>query len=239
MREVLNWVLPVLGGLSLLAALIFVVRAIFGRHRIGQQAYGFGRQEVRQAIQRDFIYGFMLLVLGLVLMGAFGLSMRLAGGGEPTAVAVTGVPTPSTTTTVRPTMTETAEMTPSPSGTATAVVEPDTPTPLASATPAETPTIEPTATLSVTLPATATVNSEVGLYLREAPGGTQELELLPFEAVLTLLPGRETAADGSEWQQVQSAAGNEGWVAVAFITYYDGTTAVAEPPTPPTPTDTP
>ena len=233
MSEVLNWVLPIVGGISLLAALVFVVRAIVGRHRIGQQAYGFGRQEVRQSIQRDFIYGFVLLVVGLILMSAFGVSIGVAGD-EPATATATIQATASVTSTVRPTVT----MTPSPSGTATRVIEPDTPTPIASTTPTETPTVEPTATVSGTLPLTATVNSEVGLYLREAPGGTQELELLPFEAALILLPGRELAADGTEWQQVQTAAGNEGWVAVAFIIYYDGTTPTGTPTGLPTNTPT-
>lgn len=235
MSEVINWVLPIVGGLSLVVALLFVVRAIVGRHRIGQQAYGFGRQEVRQSIQRDFIYGFVLLVVGLVLMSAFGMSLSVAGD-EPAAATATIRATAPVTTTAQPAVTETVEMTASPSGTATTVVEPDTPTPIASSTPEDTPTtVKPTATMTITLPATATVNSEVGLYLREAPGGTQELELLPHQAVLVLLPGREFAADGSEWQQVRTAAGNEGWVAVQFIIYYDGTPG-AEPTDLPTST---
>jgi hypothetical protein len=69
------------------------------------------------------------------------------------------------------------------------------------------------------VPTIGIINSEVGLYLREAPGGTQEIELLPFGASVTLMAGRETAADGSEWQQVRTAAGNEGWVAAQFLIY--------------------
>jgi hypothetical protein len=238
MSEVVNLVLPAVGGLCLLAALVYVVKGIVGRHRIGQQAYGFGRQEVRQSIQRDFVYGFVLLVLGLVLMSAFGVSMGLADD-ELAAATATIQATPAVATTGRPTVTVTVAMTPSPSGTATTAVEPDTPTPVASVTPPGTPTtVKPTATVTGTLPLTATVNSEVGLYLREAPGGTQEIELLPHEAVLILLPGLELAADGTEWQQVRTAAGNEGWVAVAFILYYDGT-PVGEPTGQPTPTNAP
>jgi SH3-like domain-containing protein len=66
--------------------------------------------------------------------------------------------------------------------------------------------------------ATALVNSPNGLWLRESPGGTQEVELIPDGSVLILLPGREVAND-SEWQQVRTQAGNEGWVAVDFIIY--------------------
>jgi hypothetical protein len=65
---------------------------------------------------------------------------------------------------------------------------------------------------------TAVVNSPNGLWLREAPGGTQEVELIPDGTVLILLPGLETV-DGTEWQQVRTPAGNEGWVAVEFIIY--------------------
>jgi hypothetical protein len=65
---------------------------------------------------------------------------------------------------------------------------------------------------------TAIVDSEVGLYLRDAPGGTEEVELLPNGTVLILLDGQETV-DGEEWQEVRAPSGNEGWVAVAFIEY--------------------
>jgi hypothetical protein len=65
---------------------------------------------------------------------------------------------------------------------------------------------------------TAVVNSPNGLYLREAPGGTQEVELIPDGTILIVLEGREVV-DGLEWQQVQTPAGNVGWVAVDFIIY--------------------
>jgi SH3-like domain-containing protein len=84
------------------------------------------------------------------------------------------------------------------------------------------PTITPASTEAPTVTPTpmpsAVVNSEVGLYLRPEPGSDVELELLANGAVLELLEGRQTV-DGVEWQQVRSAAGNEGWVAVEFITY--------------------
>jgi hypothetical protein len=54
--------------------------------------------------------------------------------------------------------------------------------------------------------------------LRETPGGTQEVELIPDGTVLILLSGLETL-DGTEWQQIHTPAGNEGLVAVDFIIY--------------------
>jgi hypothetical protein len=62
----------------------------------------------------------------------------------------------------------------------------------------------------------AIVNSPNGLWLREAPGGTQEVELIAHETALELLQGLETA-DDIEWQQVRTPAGNEGWVAAEFL----------------------
>jgi hypothetical protein len=84
-----------------------------------------------------------------------------------------------------------------------------------SRTPFPTDTPEPTNT--PILPSAA-VSSPNGLWLRESPGGVQELELLPDGSVLILLQGLEIA-DELEWQEVRTPAGNVGWVAVEFIVY--------------------
>jgi hypothetical protein len=55
------------------------------------------------------------------------------------------------------------------------------------------------------------------LYLREAPGGSQELELIADGTELILLEGGETV-DDLLWRRVLTPAGNEGWVAADFIT---------------------
>ena len=60
------------------------------------------------------------------------------------------------------------------------------------------------------------MSSPNGLYLREAPGGSQELELIADGTELILLDGSETV-DDLEWRQVRTPAGNEGWVAADFI----------------------
>ncbi|MGD8857403.1 MAG: SH3 domain-containing protein, partial [Chloroflexota bacterium] len=64
----------------------------------------------------------------------------------------------------------------------------------------------------------AVVNSPNGLWLREAPGGSQQVELIAHETTLELLPDRQTV-DDLEWQQVRTPAGNEGWVAAEFLIY--------------------
>lgn len=149
-------------------------------------------------------------MIGLILLGVFGLSLRpndMLPGDE----AFTPQPTTTATLVVIP---PTATGTPPPT---VAIVATEAPLPSPSPTnPLLVPTDLPTAT-PTSVPS-AIVNSEVGLYLREAPGGTQELELLVNGTVLILLPGRETV-DGVEWQQVRTPTGNEGWVAVQFIVY--------------------
>jgi hypothetical protein len=76
----------------------------------------------------------------------------------------------------------------------------------------------PTATATAA-PQTATVSSGVGVWLRAAATTeAEQLEWILDGTVLTLLPGRQSA-EGFEWQQVRTPAGNEGWVAVDFIVY--------------------
>ena len=65
---------------------------------------------------------------------------------------------------------------------------------------------------------TAIVVSANGLWLRDSPGGTRELELIPDGATLIVLGGSETVED-SGWQEVETVGGNTGWVAVEFIVY--------------------
>jgi hypothetical protein len=54
--------------------------------------------------------------------------------------------------------------------------------------------------------------------LREAPGGTEELELIPDGTELFLEDGLE-AVDDLEWQLVTTPSNNLGWVAIEFIIY--------------------
>jgi hypothetical protein len=173
----------------------------------------------------SFFGGTFLLILGLVIFGIYGVF-----GFEPfpetneleTGATFTPSPTvmttlPSSEATITPTENPTTSVTPvnlENLETPTFTPEIPTETPEPSETPSpETPTVTSTPDID-----TAVVNSPNGLWLRETPGGTQEVELIPDGTVLTVLAGREVV-DGFEWQQVRTPAGNEGWVAVEFIVY--------------------
>ena len=204
----LNIIILALAIIVAVAALVSAAGALLTRSAISNQPYGVGRQESRKTMLVAFLRAGALAIVALILFGVYGLSARpeeiLSTDPEPPA---TFEPEPTSTTPatdVAPT--DAAEESPSPSPTATNA--PAT----ATLSPTTTPTITPTPVPS------AVVNSEVGLYLRPEPGSTVELELLANGAVLTLLDGRETV-DDVEWQEVRSAAGNEGWVAVDFIIY--------------------
>ena len=85
--------------------------------------------------------------------------------------------------------------------------------PVATLTPSPTPTPVPTDTPIVII---AVVNSPNGLWLREKPGGTQELELIADLSEIIVLEGTDIA-EGLEWRRVRTQSGQEGWVAVEFI----------------------
>ena len=201
----LNVALLVLAGIFVLAAVVSIAGALQARSRVANEPYGVGQQESRQTMQVAFVRTGVFAVLALIFFGVYGLSAA------PDDVLSTE---PGAAFTPPPTFTATVvTAAPSPTVTATPTAAVTTaPTPTATLSPTETPTV------TATPVPTAIVNSEVGLYLRDVPGGTAEVELLPFGMVLTLLPGRETV-NGTEWQQVRAPSGNEGWVAVEFLNY--------------------
>jgi hypothetical protein len=153
----------------------------------------------------DFFRGGLSLLVALI-------SLAVAGYGllRPVQIVdVTSTPEPPTrvqlaTATAIPSMTPTIS---------TPIVSPTSP--IDTPTPIPTDTTAPTDTPVVP---SATVNSPNGLWLRESPGGTQELELIPDGTVLILIERIETV-EGQGWQQVLTPAGNQGWVAVEFIEY--------------------
>jgi hypothetical protein len=206
---VINIVIPLLAGISIVLALFFILRALQQRSELARAAYSVGRQEARQAMQVDVVRGIAAFLVGLILLGVFGLGPRpvesaLPPTGLPPAIepagAIDASSTPTATVEVVPTDTPTEE--PSPTVPAATATE----TPL----PTDTPAPEPS---------TATVSSGVGVWLRAAPGtNTEQLEWLLDGTVVTVLEGYETA-DDLEWQQVQTPAGSVGWVAVPFIVY--------------------
>ena len=201
---ILNIILLATGILFLLVGAFFLFQALTMRSSVGDLAYGVQKQEATLSTRINIARAVLFFILGLIVLSVFAL---IPSSNEEESV---------------PTETPTAEQSPQPSTTSqptrTATLVQETATASAtvpSRTPFPTDTPEPTETPA--LPS-AVVNSPNGLWLREAPGGSQELELVPDGTVLILLAGRETA-DELEWQEVRTPAGNEGWVAVEFIEY--------------------
>ena len=206
---VINIVIPLLAGISIVLALFFILRALQQRSELARAAYSVGRQEARQAMQVDVVRGIAAFLVGLILLGVFGLSPRpVESALPPTDIAPATEPVSASDATNTPTVT--VEIVP----TDTPTIEPSPTMPAATATEAPLPTDTPAPE-----PGTATVSSGVGVWLRAAPGtNTEQLEWLLDGTVVTLLEGYETA-DDLEWQQVQTPAGSVGWVAVPFIVY--------------------
>ena len=201
---IINIVLLVLAILLFLAGVFFFLRAILARRGLSDHAYGVEKQEARLAIRLNMTRGALFLVLGLILLAISGLlpesdTESLIATNTPVAsptVQVTQILQPTTTSTR---LLETL--------TATATVPSRTPFPTDTPEPTDAPVLP-----------SAIVISPNGLWLREAPGGSQELELLPNGSILILLPGRETVED-LEWQEVRTQVDKEGWVSVEFIEY--------------------
>lgn len=209
----LNLIILALAALSMLAALVSLVNALLRRNAMTNEPYGVGRQESRRAMLVAFIRAGVLAVFALILFGVYGLSARPDDlvSTEPQATFESTATESAASGTAAATATPTSEPTP----TARTVTLPPA---ITSAAPTNTPAPTAIPTMTPTPVPSAVVNSEVGLYLRPEPGSTVELELLDNGDILELLEGRETV-DDVEWQQVRSVSGNEGWVAVEFITY--------------------
>lgn len=208
MTDIIKLVLPILAVLFFLLAGLSVWQAVQARSKSGRLVYGVERLTAHQGMQVAVWRAIIFIFLAVIFLSVLGLSLRpsdlLATDPDftpwptPTGLAMDAPPSATPTTAIQATATESVAPPASPT---TAQLE-ATATPIPSATPIR----------------TAIVNSEVGLFLREAPGGTQDVELIPNGSVLTLLPGRETIA-GTDWQEVITPSGNEGWVAADFIIY--------------------
>ena len=201
--------LLIAAGLLLGLALFFLLRSWRTRRTAGRAAYGFAQVENLKAVRVDLLRSGMVVVVAL-LVALAGLLLR--PGDEASALDTV----PTATATTQPAG-ELATMTPAPIFTTVPTQPPPsaTPTsPLATLTPSPTPT--QTLTPSATPLPTAIVASPNGLYLRDAPGGSAELELIPDGATLTLL-GETAEADGLAWVRVRTALGNSGWVAADFV----------------------
>jgi cbb3-type cytochrome oxidase subunit 3 len=196
-------VLPVLAGICIIGVFFFVLRALSARSRVDNQAYGVGRVEVKQEAQVNLLRALVSFVLALIFLALAFVGPRIEAvfpaatpTPPPTPIQPTAAPTLTATVTVMPTSAQPTPTSPIPTATATLL---------------------PTAT-STPQPLTATVTSGVGVYLRGAPTTVgAELEYLPEGTVLFVLEGQQDA-DELIWQEVQTQAGQAGWVAADFIT---------------------
>lgn len=202
MTAVVGILVPILAALFIVAAVLFFARGVLARSSVSESAYGVERQEARHDMLIAFARGIVMVILALILLAVFGLSPR-----PESAVEATETPTSTLPATATAIVSPTETVTPLP------VVGPSPTSPLPTPTEVPLSTPEPSATVGV---ATALVSSPNGLWLREAPGGSQEIELIPDGTILTLLPGVEEV-DGVAWQQVRTPLGNDGWVAADFI----------------------
>lgn len=200
----INIALLILAGLCLLGAVAFALRAVRARSSIARQPYNVGLQETQQSVQVNLIRAFIALILGLLLLGVFGIRPREATPTEPATEPTLVAPATAPPVAATPT-------------TGSVIV------PLETAGPGETPTTSPaTPTAEPTLtpvpqPTTATVSSGVGVWLRSSPSTSgEQLEWLLDGTVVNLLPGEETG-DDLLWRQVQTIEGLEGWVAADFL----------------------
>lgn len=208
MTDIVKILVPTLAVLFFILAVLSVWQARQARTQSASGVYGLDRLSAHQGMQVAGWRAIIFLLLALIFLSVLGLSLR------PTDLLATD-PEFTPWPTITPLVTEAGVLPTATTGalataTANVLAEP-------SATAVQ---LQPTATSipSATPIRTALVNSEVGLFLREAPGGTQDVELIPNGSTLTLLPGRETIL-GTEWQEVITPTGNEGWVAAAFIIY--------------------
>jgi uncharacterized protein YgiM (DUF1202 family) len=198
-----NYLLPILVGISIIALLVFLLRALSARSKMSSQAYGVGQVETRQKAQANLLAAVVSLFLALIFLALLVVGPRVIASlpeptptPQPTAVPATALPTETVTATPVPIEPQATPTSPVPTGTAT-------PRPTETPTPA---------------PLTATVSSGVGIYLRSEPGtASAELQYLEDGAVLFVLEGQQTAED-LLWQQVQTDTGQVGWVAVDYIT---------------------
>lgn len=215
----INIIAPILAGFLFFLAILFLLQTFQNRGRARRQMYNVSRQSLHQDSQRYGLITVVCLVGAFACVGLYGVS----------ALVVSQLPTPTPSPTVGPMATVLDETpvttTPTPTATPTIGASPTPTLAITEATSTPTvPTTTPTATSTLTPTPTATsvptayVNSPNGLYLREAPGGTQQVELIPHQAAVILLPGLVTV-DGLVWQEVQTFAGNRGWVAAEFLIY--------------------
>ncbi len=206
-------VLLFLAFVVLAAALSYIFRGIRLRSVQSAAKYGVDRQENRKQMLSSFLYGILLVAVGLGLWIAFGWSVR-SPQIQAASTETPQLPVLAATATMLPAaLPVTEQPLPTPnllSDNVVTTAKPTAPPDIPTLTPTPLPTLTPTPE-----PPRAVINSPNGLYLRDAPGG-EIVELAADGAELELLPNQQSV-DGETWQQVRSNAGNVGWVAVQFI----------------------
>jgi hypothetical protein len=202
----------IIAGLFLSGSVILLIRGLRARSSLADRAYGVERQEVRHEMLVSFTRSAVLLFIALIVFAIYGLVPR----DEEIEPATTATRASISSPTIE------AEGTLLPSTSRPPKRASDLITPTTFATPSEQntrvnePTQVPTSTL---LAKTAVVNSFNGLWLRSEPDPEgDQLELIPNETVLIVLQASEPT-DQTEWQQVRSPSGLEGWVFKQFILY--------------------
>lgn len=212
MTGLLNTLFLIIAGLFLFGSVILLIRGLQARSSLTDRAYGVERQEVRHEMLVSFTRSAVLLFIALVVFAIYGL--------VPRDEEIEPVATVTRASIINPTNEADGTLVPTPFTPPTRATE--LAAPATSATPGEQSTRvnEPTQSPTTTLQAkTAVVNSFNGLWLRSDPDPeSDQLELIPNEAVLIVLHESEPT-DQSEWQQVRSPSGLEGWVFIQFIVY--------------------
>lgn len=212
MTGLLNTLFLIIAGLLLFGSVILFIRGLRAKSSLYDRAYGVERQEVRREMLVSFTRSAVLLFIALIVFAIYGF--------VPRDEEIEPVVTVTRASIASPTIEADGTLLPSPSEPPTRATELATPatfaTPNEQNTRVNEPTQPPTSTL---LAKTALVNSFNGLWLRSDPDPEgDQLELIPNETVLIVLHESEPT-DHSEWQQVRSPSGLEGWVFIQFIIY--------------------
>lgn len=218
MTAVLNFLILILAGAAAVAGIYFLIQAFSRRSAETRASYNVARQRAQHDRQVDLVRAIFSFIVALILLGVFGFSPR------PLAPAPTVTPLPGAAATETPAVLPT-DTVGAPTATLPPALPSPTPTVASSPTVMSSPTTEPPTAVPTTpptpAPRTATVSSGVGVWLRAEPNTTAEqLEWLLDGTILTVLPETATG-ENLAWQQVQTAEGLVGWVAVPFITFND------------------
>ena len=214
--SIFRFALPILAGVAILAAFVFLFRALTRRSQSAKEAYNVGQQEAKVAMQVDLVRVVAAFVVGVILFGIFSLlpeaSKDVVDLIEPTSRPfVTSEANIFPVNTLQPAIPLPTSTLPPPKESTIAPPATASPLPVVVETAVFTPTSAPE-------PATAVVSSGVGVWLRSVPSvDGEQLEWLLEGATLILVGGEQATADNLAWQQVQAASGLVGWVAVPFI----------------------